>query len=241
MAVIFDSIIILIFLGSVISGFKKGFLVTVVDTVGFLISLAAALLFTKPFSVFLKGTVIYTNVFHGIKKSFSTLFQSNIESIDLTKLFAEKPSGFVKLLNGFGTNIDSASNEFHKIVASGTQNANSAFVDSIITPAANAVVTVVAFLLILAACSIVLMFVKLIFKGVSKIPVISGANKFAGFIVGILLGALRITIFCMLINLLLPYLAGLGLPVSATMIDHTVLFQYFTEKNPLPFLNRIKP
>ena len=238
MGVALDLIIAALLIFSIVRGYKNGFIKTVFHFGTFIVSLAAAFFFAKPLAEFFHQTQVYQTILGKISESVSHFFSQSTAGMDLSQLFRDRPDSFVRFIEGFGGNIDAVEAEFSRMVADGTAQVNEKIIDYIITPAVDALTLVVAFLILFAACALVLTVVMLLLNSIFTLPILSGANKFGGILAGLVLGILKCFIFCVIINMILPYLGGFGLPIAPDVAEKTLLFRVFSEYNPFSFLYR---
>jgi uncharacterized membrane protein required for colicin V production len=93
------------------------------------------------------------------------------------------------------------------------------------------------FIIFIISWIIVKIAAMLLDKIISALPIIRTMNKFGGFLLGILLGIFRISLYCIAIGGIIAIGQKLGWQfVKDISIEDTILMKYFYEYNPIYLL-----
>ncbi len=74
-------------------------------------------------------------------------------------------------------------------------------------------------------------------KIISSLPIIRTINSLGGFIIGVVLGVLRISLYCIAVGSIIAFGDNIGIEfLKDVSIDDTVLLKYIYEYNPIYLL-----
>jgi uncharacterized membrane protein required for colicin V production len=195
---------------------RKGFLRSLAELAGFVVSLAAAAVFSAP-----AGEWLYT---HFIRAAFRGAVASYINS------FADKAGqGIAALLAEY--KIDS-----HAAV-SAAQSVGSAVsgqsVSGVADPLGEVIGRGAAFILIFIVCLAAAGLIARALGHVNRLPILGGMNRFGGALLGAVTAVLLIFALCTLTAALIPVFAMQSTPpISDAVIAKTDIFRHFYDVNP---------
>ena len=210
MSVIFDVVFLGIIIAAAIIGYCRGF----VKSVTGLVIVAAALLAAQYFSPFLspivREKVIGNKMEELVSSQFSPLVDKENEQQTFDDLFAiaeEKDNPLTAILNRFGVSAEDAKERYDEFVAEKKEDLSSAMTKYVAEPLADRLATAISYAAVFIAAYIILKLLSLLLNFVvSKTPVLSGLNKFAGLVFGAAGGIIIAYAVFFLLNLFYPSL-----------------------------------
>ncbi len=230
MSLLLDFILVLIFVLCVYTGVKRGFIRSVMSIAVVVLSILGAVKLTPSFSAYLNKNYIESGITEKVEKSIESII-AGVDSINLAKLFQEKPQAFTDILEKFDINFDEL-NEYYETQAKESGEAEKEVSSYIAKPISETVSNAIAFALLFIFLSILLTVVVLVIDLIVKIPILKGINKSLGMILGILKGGLYAWGLSLIFCNLLPHLAVIyeG-KIPASIIDNTVIVRFLGALN----------
>lgn len=241
-SIILDLILLLIAVFTLIISFKKGFLKALIDTLSFFLAIVISLTFLNPVKSLIYKTAIDEKILTDTHSELdSAVGNSDIGDVidgisqdDNTKEEETIIDNFLKFLEKFGIDAKDLKNEYDQLVKQGSQNIRNGIIDYVAKPLTNAVITVIAFLLLFILSIVALKLIARLLNLATKLPIINGINKFMSIPLGIVLALFRIFSFCAIIKLILPYTGTLHISaLNPAAVDSTFVFKFFYENNIL--------
>jgi len=230
MNLIADLIIVFIIGLSVLMGWKNGFIKTVLNLAGGVVSFFVAVAFTNPLGTYIDTSFIRPMLVDSVLSKLANILNGTIETLDISRLFQDKPSEFVNLLKSLNIDVNEAGECFEDLKQSGVESVNGAFAEQVVSPISNAISCVIAFILILVICLIIVKLLKVLSDVIFKLPVLKQSNKIFGLLIGLLIGIFFSFVVASLIMWLLPYIQeSRNQFVQSFEPGKTTLFKLFTE------------
>ncbi len=226
MAVLLDVILILIFVVSITASYKKGLILNVYDMVSFIFVVAVAIILTTPFSEWFMTTPVYENTMKSAEEKIYSEFTVKNDDFDISAEISEGENKVYDILEKFNIDVESVSHELDRANESGRENAAKAFYDYVIVPLSKTLVKIIAFIILILAASVVSFVIRRLLKLISKVPVLKGANKTLGAVLGVFLGFLYCLLFSNLISIVIPGLIFLGVGIPDNLINDTYILKY---------------
>ena len=162
MNILVDVIVILILLGCIFFGVKRGLTGVIVRLLSIVLSLVISLILFKPVSaLIINHTDIYNNLTTSIENSLNSKEENEEET-------SSEPNVIINAIN--------------EKVTEAKENANNVIAKSVAEVIINLIVIVVLFVII----NIILFFLKFIFGAIAELPVIKQIDKAGGFIYGLI-------------------------------------------------------
>ncbi len=229
MSLFFDILIILIIGLAAYMGYKRGFVRSVLGLVIFFAALFAAFKFTDIYAEHLNNTVFMDRITNEISSSIESVIGNNASVDDL---FKDKPSGFVSIVERFGTDMGELE-EYYKESASESQSSGVKLISAYIArPVSSLLSRVIAFLIIFLGVLLALSIIKWILDLIFKLPVLNAVNKVFGLTFGIIKGVLLAWAASMLLVYLMSVLVMLRPETfSKSVIENTVIVKYIGSIN----------
>ena len=229
MSWILDVLVIAVFLGTIITYTKQGFVKAVLGFGKTLISAIVAAFFGPKLSIFIADKLIGNRIVQQVYSILLSLYSGSAETFDLSQLFEQLPEGFVRMVQTFGGDLSELEAQYGNMTAATEQNLMS-FSQSIAQPITRVISDLFGYLLVfLAAYVCFALFASLICK-VFEIPMLKQINHVLGFILGFVFGAVNTFIFCFFGNYLIPFLAAITSAfVAEDLIAGSILFRAIVE------------
>ncbi|MEG1743384.1 MAG: CvpA family protein [Clostridia bacterium] len=230
MSAILDIIIIIIVALTMFFAAKNGFIKTLFTGTSFFIAILVAYLLLTP----TKQLFIDSSLANSAKSSLSTTLAGFVESgtddFDPNQLIENE--NFKTLINVFGIDEADLSQKVTEWRKDNTEHFREYLVDYVSEPIINSVVTVLAFLILFLGTLLICKLVTYILDRVFTLPVLKQANKLLGVILGIVIAAVRVYLFCALLDLIIPFGTQLGWKfVSDLKVGDTLIYQWFHVHN----------
>ncbi len=179
-------VILAAIIGAVIIGAaKKGFIRSAFQLCSTIASIVIAVMFYKELSVWLCDKYIYSlTVEHigGILENFAVELTA---ATDLSKIADALPEQVHSTAELLGINITEA---LEGLAGQESLVSTDALGESISLPVATVISNIIAFAALFFASLIVLNLICFILDKVAKLPILKGANRFLGFILGVIEG-----------------------------------------------------
>ncbi len=229
MFLILDAIIVLIILIFAFLSARKGFVRTLIEVVGFVLSIVIALSLSAPIA-----NGIYDNVVHPIvaKTVESSMNEGAATANSAVDAVWNKMPSFLTESSFFNVSKENLTSTITDEMANNTADITNSISNSFVKP----VVTKLLSVLIAVILVIVLLFVvKLLAKYINKLftfSVIGDINKILGGLLGVLKGIAVSVVFCLVISLILSFTKNGFLIFTYDSINSSYLFKYLIGISP---------
>lgn len=234
MNIILDILVAVIFLLTVINGYKKGFVRTVLNLCGGIICLIIAITLSPRVGNFINENYMAPAFERSISVKMTELSPSDTTGPDIDRLIEEEPNEFIKILEKFNINLDTFKQQFELFKNENIENTTEAAIEYVAEPISETLSYILAFVLLLIVSSLAMAILKFLLDKIVKLPILRTANKFLGMISGILFGLLWIYILAMIVEITVPYLKNATSPlISQIEPSSTLIFKYFYTHNPI--------
>ena len=195
MTYIIDIIILVIMLICIFFGYKKGLIGVAVNILGFFIALIIALILYTPISNFI---IHNTTIQPTLKEAISGMVTPYVISADENKEDTEEaennsPKVMTDYINGF---IEKEKQQ--------VEQTEKDIINNVSETVANNLIKIAVGILVFIVAKIALLFVKVLAKVISDLPIIGQFNKVGGAIYGVLQGLLIIYILFAILSVFAP-------------------------------------
>lgn len=224
MSLLLDIIVIAVFAFSVYSGIKKGFIRSVMSIIVVVLAILGSVKFTPSLARYLEDKYIDKAITGRVEKSLDSLI-SGVDSLDLSKLFQDRPQAFLDILDRFGADFEELKS-YYEEEAAASENAEEAISSRIASPISRTISKAIAFAILFITLFLVLSLVAFILNLVVKLPLLNGANRLLGAVLGIAIGLGLSWGLSIAFRELLPHLAKVYDGVSSSIIENTVVVKY---------------
>jgi uncharacterized membrane protein required for colicin V production len=225
MSLLLDILVIAVFAFSLYTGIKKGFIRSIMGIVVAVLAVIGAVKMSPPMANYLHDKYIDKLVAEQVAGSLDELI-ADVESIDLKKLFEDKPQAFTDILDTFGVDFDELKSYYEKDLG-GRDDSEEAVSQYIAEPLAMTLSRAAAFAILFFGILLILTVAVLLIDLVVKLPILNGANKFLGAVFGAAMGLATAWGLSMVFCALMPHLAVIYEGVVPTsVIENTVVVKF---------------
>lgn len=237
MSILFDGIILLVCLTTVILGVRRGFIHSVMSVCTLIAALFAAYAFTPTVSSYIEKTAMMENISESISDTIKSISVNDAGTYDLQTLFQEMVDPFRQIVDRYHADEEQLTEAMQPSDGAEEESVN-ALGDLIARPVVNTISGVLAFLGIFCASVILLKLLTWILDMIFQLPVLKTANTLMGLVFG-LLGAL---IWAWLLSSLsVSFIRAMSSVApeyfSDSVIEHSVILKFFREAQFAEMLN----
>lgn len=233
MWILLDVAVVLIVLLSIIAGYRKGFVKTSFKFGMLIAAFIIANSFSPMFSQYLQTTDVYESITNDIRSKISSgIVQNNVRDKQQN---GSEPELYV-ILSELGFDVDSAVENYNNALKQSKEDAIKSLDKNIVIPFCRMLISAVSFVIVLVVSIVALKVLMWLLELVFKLPVLKTFNKSAGALAGVLVGLFKVFIFCVVIQLVLPYIPKNQLGFSSGVEQKTYIYKVIMDANPLSFI-----
>ena len=203
---------------------RRGFVRTVIEFIGYLISFFIANLGANAFS-----TVIFNNFLRPsvVETVGNKLTEAGITDIaaDVQTVLSQVPDALEKFLDTFGSGTDMLA-ELESL-SNSTQPLPEAITDHVVAPLVISIVQLILFIVLMSICLFLVRKFAWTLSGLRRIPIIGPANTLLGGVVGAFEGLLTVVLIANLLSLIIAATAGGFAYLNNDIMEQTVLLRRF--------------
>ncbi len=237
-----DVLVIAVMAGSIVYGYKNGFVKSLMSLVSGIVSVLVAYTFTPMLSAWLNAKYILSAISKGIAETFASAAKTSGDVAgeivyDLKKMF-ENPQ-IRTIIERFGADVSTIEGASGEAEVVGYDMIDSLAV-TVARPVANTVSTVVAFLIIFVGAVIVLKIATAIIAAMFKLPVLKSMDKGLGIVSGIFCAVFLGWVLSLAIEVALSALVTVapGM-VTENTFNNTIIVKFFAENSFLDLFSKI--
>lgn len=197
---VLDVLALIIFFGTIISCYHKGFFKAFFGTIKVIVSVVVAYLFMPTLSYFFRTKFIQKTVSGAIEERVSAIVNGVADKINLQKLFADMPTEFADILNRYGADTEKLAERYGHMTDAAEENVVD-LAQTIAFPVVKTISDVLSFIAIFILAFVVLTIAIKLVSLVLKLPVLSGIDKFLGFVLGLVSGAILLWVYCNVVSI----------------------------------------
>lgn len=229
---ILDALTVGVIVVFAISSYRKGFLNTVVVLLGSLGAMFVALTYSQPAAEIIYQQFFYDKISSVVAQHLGSFtaadaaaFAKNIED-----MVGELPAVFSSALQSeLGLYVGQW---YQQLANSDAATVTTAITNTIIGPIAIGLLRVVAFFIIFSLLMMLVNIVAGLLKTVNHLPLIGLFNELLGGVLGAIQGMLYVFVISAGLWFLISASGGQFGPISAEMIDKTLIFKHFYTAGP---------
>ena len=226
MEFIVDLVIIAIIVASAVIGFKKGIIRTFFGFFSVIAALICAFFLAPHAGDIIKETSVYEKMSAGVTEIIGGYLDGGTENIE-SQLQEFSQSSLSDTLSRLGFDFEAEADAYIAKLNEAGSNYAVSITDTVLSFLATMLGALISFILSL----IVIKLLGVILDKVFKLPLFKVINKAGGAIVGAVLGIIIAYIFCMALEIILPYIPENPI-VYMGMAENTYLYKYFVSFNP---------
>ena len=233
---ILDILLLAIVVGTIWFYWKRGFIKALLSFGRTLLSAVLAWLLHSKVGSLIAERVIGDKITQKVYHMLSSLFDSAMETFDLSQLFDQAPENFVKIIERFGGDIAALEAKYGNMTEA-TRETLLDLSQSIAAPITTLISNLLGFVIVFVVAFLFLLIFSGILAKIFELPVLKQINQLLGLLLGILLAALYAVLFCFITSYLLRFIGSAGGKfVAEELISSTHLFRLVANLN----LNLIK-
>ena len=230
-----DVVIAAILVGSVIRGFRRGFIKTVFSCFAVVVALGLAYFFGPTVGNFIRTTDVYANVEEKIDTQIEQYFESKVGETVQNPLENGDVADSFETLKRLGINVEELYGNYENAMTQGSHNLQEGFSENVAEPILRALSTALGAIAVFILALIALKLISLVLGGIFSLPVLKQLNHVAGLAAGAVFGVLMVFALCLVIEVVLPYIPEN--PVLYMGMDKdTILYGFFVKMSPMFFL-----
>ncbi len=227
-----DLILLLIITATIIFSYRRGFVASVLSLASLIVSSVTAWIFHAPLADFISSAFLVDSFSSAVKEKIHFFSKGG----NLDSLFTEIPFEFSEFLTNNGLDPARVSDEFADAGLSAAAFADNLSVrigSALAYLVANAISLILLFVTASILCAIASIFIKAVFK----LPILNGANKALGLILGIFAALVLAWIFSHCAS---TFINGISVLypdiIDVDILDKTILIKLFSDINPFALL-----
>lgn len=221
-----DLLLLVIVTVTVIRCTARGFVKSIVHLVSMAVAFIAAWSFSSELALWLEEKVFSDRITESVAGTIRSLAAKGGEIFDLSRLFADMPADFVSILDRYGADADTLAASYGQMSAAGAAAADE-MAYTIAEPVVHGLANVCAFVLIFVGAMLVCWLVGLVLDLIVRLPVLRTANRFFGFLLGVVCAAVLGWLFAEAAESVVGYLHTVDpAAFDADIIEHTKLVKY---------------
>lgn len=227
MSIILDIIVVAIIALTVYFAYKNGFVRTAISTVSFLLAVAVTAMFASPLADFLKETSVAETVESTTENAITDVLLET--SLGVDGLLEGKSDDFNKLVSVTGMSLSELGDWYHNNIADSNKG-EAVLAARIAEPITDISAKAIAVLILFIGTQLALAVIARVLNLVAKLPLLRTANKALGIMLGAMLAALRVCLFCFVMGVLIENAEFLDNSfLSSLNAEKTLLFKFFSE------------
>lgn len=233
MAYILDGVVILIFLLAVYSGYRRGFVVSVIYLVGCAAAALVALTLSKPLATSVYDMFLSNKVEQTVSAQISSSNTKDVASLtnSVAQVMKDLPGPVSNFMSTSGYTPEKIAGSLSGSVSSSSTDLSNKIVNTVVRP--------VSISLLQALCYVILFFVVMILvrivastvNHVFRLPLLRQINGVLGAVLGAAQGVLYVFLAVTVISMIAASSAGDG-KITQDVMDHTVIVHAVQNINP---------
>lgn len=208
--------------------YKRGFLRTLAELFGTVVSFAVAWIYSEPAATHGYDLLLRDGIENAVQEGVVQYGMQSLDAITarLDEILASLPTVIANAIRS-ELDADTVGVWYENIVRANSGDIAKALTDGVVAPIVTAMLQMLAFCLLFMVCGLIMRLLARLLGGVRKIPLIGGIDGVLGAALGAVKGALYV-FFAAAVLWLLIRLSGDALPfVTQSEIAQTHLFSVF--------------
>ena len=232
MHIVLDLLLAAIILFSLILGYKRGFVKSLLGAIRFIAALLAALLLSGPLSVPICDKIVYP----AVSKTLDSSFEQFEGGDELLALLDDGSAKISEALDRFCVSREEASAYAEKSAEKGEEGTavRDGFIRMVAEPLAKRISVGIAFSAVFLFAFLLLWILQSVFDIVSKLPGLHQINQIFGVLFGLVSGMILVCVLVSFLSYLWPILSE-GNPslFPVDTVERSYLFRFLSEHNLL--------
>lgn len=218
-----DILLVIVFVGTVLSSMRKGFLRCILSLACVIAAIAVAMTFSQPAAEWCYDNILSGYIVNTVEKAIEDGLDSSAAAMTVNQVIAEIPDFLVSQLTEFGIDVNAVAEEISSLKLSAQDTAEMISKD-IVRPGVLVLLKMLCFILIYLIVRFLLGFLSSLINGISKLPLLKQVNKGLGAVIGALKGVAIVFLVCTLLNAIpLDYFEP---PILAQAVDNSLICNF---------------
>ncbi|OJU09208.1 MAG: hypothetical protein BGN88_14760 [Clostridiales bacterium 43-6] len=226
MSIVLDALLVLIVLFYIWRSAKRGFVRTIIEMVGYILSLVVAFSAAGYLSGQIYESFVRPSIVKSIEANLNDYDGNNVSNI-LNSVRNNIPSYMLTAAN-YDTNVESVvAEEIQKSKGQAKESAI-AIADTLAKPA---MIYILRIILIFVLFTILMFLVRFLAKSINRVfnlPILGTANQILGGVLGIVKGAVVVILLCALISISIKLFGDQGF-INQDIVNNTYLYRYIVD------------
>ncbi len=231
MAIIFDVAVFAIVILLLILDYKRGFIRSVINLVGYAVSAVLAFFISQPVASFIFSSFFRKGSVDMINGELAKLSGGQSVASLLDSAFAAIPERITALASSYVGPLDEIK---ASIAASAPTTADvaTAVVDQVIGPIVTIMIQSLVFLILFIVFCVLVKIITKALKIIDKLPVIGTANAVLGLVVGLVQAVIFLFIFTSVVSLIIQMSGNQMDAINSEVVGSSRIFKAIYNMNP---------
>lgn len=240
MSLAIDAILIVVAFLILLAAVRKGLIRSIMSLLSSVASLIVAYAYTPVLAPIIRNKYLLDRISANIGETIKGwALDTSSDLYNLDRLVTTPNSDFNAIIERYGVSLEQIASKLRGLVGVGDTEVH-IIADDIASPTSNILANVIAFIGIFVAAFIVLALLTSILDAIFKLPVLSGINKFFGFVFGLLEAFMVVSVLAIAISVLVSALGAISPSLfGADMVDKTIICKYLAEHNFFLWINNV--
>ncbi len=226
--ILLDVLVVVVIISMVKSSARRGFVRTVIQFAGYLVSLGISSVASRMAAIFVYSSFVREGIVDLIARNIQNVTDQEMVMEELIAALESLPSILQSALSQAGVDLTSA---LYGLTGDSVGKIAAVVADTVVGPAAIGLLRTVFFVIFFSICMLFVKSFARLFRGLYRIPLLGPANALLGGMVGGLEAILVVYVAAVLVSLL-QTLTGDTLPLlTQEAVARTYLFRLFFDLN----------
>lgn len=231
-AIVMDVSVALIILGMVLSSSRKGFLVSLVNAAGYLVSCIGAYIGSRVLAQTVYEAFLRDKLVADVSEALADTVTSADVTMQITNALEGVPGILRNMVYGFFGNSNDIAAQVEGKLLSSTGSVSATLVDQVLYPVLYVVMQSLFFLLVFAAMRVILSAVIEMLRNIRKFPLVGTVDTLAGGAMGLLEAILVLFVVVLVLRFLISISGGKIPFLNEDVIETTYVFKLFYKFGP---------
>lgn len=231
-ALVLDVLVAVILLGMIISGVRKGFLVSAVNAAGYLVSCIGAYIGSRVLASTVYEAFLRDNLVAKVTEALSGTVSDADITLQVTRALEGIPGFLRNMVYGFFGNGNDIAAAIESDVMNSAGSVSAALVDRMLYPVIYVVLQSLCFMLVFAAMRIILSAIVETLRNIRKFPLVGTADMLAGAVMGLVEAILVLFVMVLVFRFFIAVSGGKIPFLNEELIETTRAFRFFYKFGP---------
>lgn len=232
MSIILDVAVLVILFLAIFIGYKRGFIRTIINLIGYIAAAILAHLVSLPISQFIFNTFLRSKSVELIQNAISEHAGGQSVTELINTAFAAIPEKINTLAASYIGSMEEIKNNLIQSTPTTAEIAENV-VDKVVAPISTMIIQTLAFIVLFIVFCIAVKLITKALKIIDKIPLIGSANAALGAVIGIVQAVVFLLIFTIVIAMIINLSGNQLEAINNSVIDQSYVFKIIYEYNPL--------